>query len=118
MGIQDRDYMRERRNNDESPVVIHKRWWLFMGIVLAISLVLTIIGQQISKRTPTVNVNSASLVELDALPRISETIAQAIIDGRPYSSADDLIRVYGIGPKTLEMIRPYVRVSDEKLKEN
>lgn len=111
--------MRERRHDDESSVAIFRRWWLFIGIVLAVSFVFIIIGQQTSKRTPTVqarpvvvNVNSASLAELDELPRISETMAQAIIDGRPYSSVDDLVRVYGIGPKTLEMIRPYVRVKD------
>lgn len=62
------------------------------------------------RRPVVVNVNSATLEELAALPRVSENIAQAIIDGRPYSSADDLLRVYGIGPKTLENIRPFVRV--------
>ncbi|MFA7400635.1 MAG: ComEA family DNA-binding protein [Sideroxydans sp.] len=63
-------------------------------------------------RPAVVNVNTASLTELRALPRVSEAVAQAIIDGRPYSSTDDLIRVYGIGPKTLEGIRPYIKVND------
>ena len=57
-----------------------------------------------------VNVNVASFAELRTLPRISESLARAIIDGRPYSSPDDLLRVNGIGPKTLQSIRPYVKV--------
>jgi competence protein ComEA len=62
-----------------------------------------------SYRPKIINVNNAPLEELQTLPRISESIALAIIDGRPYSSVDDLIRVYGIGPKTLERIRPFVK---------
>lgn len=59
-----------------------------------------------------ININTASIEELQTLPRISESIALAIIDGRPYSSVDDLIQVYGIGPKTLERIKPYVKTKD------
>ncbi len=37
-------------------------------------------------------------------------MAQRIIEGRPYSSLDDLLRVKGIGEAKLEKIRPYVTV--------
>ena len=123
MGIQDRDYMREHRNNDEPPVISSRRWWLFFGIAIALSIVFIAVerqtankARQTQSRPAIVNVNSASLAELRTLPRISEITAQAVIDGRPYSSVDDLIRVYGIGPKTLELIRPYVKVKDENPK--
>lgn len=57
-----------------------------------------------------VNVNTATLEELDALPGIGPTRAQAIIEGRPYASVDELERVPGIGPATLEELRPLITI--------
>ena len=39
-------------------------------------------------------------------------IAQRIIEDRPFGSVVDLIRARGIGPVTLERMRPFVRVRD------
>jgi len=55
-----------------------------------------------------VNINSASQAELEALPEIGPKTAQAIIAGRPYNNAADVVRVEGIGPKTLEAILPQI----------
>jgi len=52
-----------------------------------------------------VDINTASLAQLDTLVGIGPVYAQRIIDGRPYSSVDDLIRVNGIGEKTLQKIK-------------
>ncbi|HEX9693484.1 MAG TPA: ComEA family DNA-binding protein [Actinomycetota bacterium] len=61
-----------------------------------------------------VNINSASAVELEALPGIGEVIAQEILDYRtengPFGSVDDLLDVSGIGEVTLENIRDLVTV--------
>lgn len=57
-----------------------------------------------------VNVNTAGAAELEALPGIGPSKAQAIIAHRPYTSVDDLDRVPGIGPATLEQLRPLVTV--------
>jgi competence protein ComEA len=57
-----------------------------------------------------VDVNNATQEELEALPGIGPAMAQRIIEGRPYSTVEDLLRVRGIGEVTLEKLRPYVTV--------
>jgi competence protein ComEA len=61
-----------------------------------------------------VDLNSASLSDLDSLPGVGPSTAQAIIDYRvangPYASVDDLLNVRGIGPSKLAAMRVRVRV--------
>lgn len=51
--------------------------------------------------------NMADSVALQAVPGIGPVYANRIIENRPFSSVDDLIRVKGIGAATLARIRPY-----------
>ena len=64
--------------------------------------------------TGIVDINSATLSDLDALPGVGPSTAQAIIDYRvangPYASVDDLLNVRGIGPSKLAAMRARVRV--------
>lgn len=59
-----------------------------------------------------VNVNSASVSELDDLPGVGPATAQAIVDTRatkgPFAAAEDLLDVPGIGPAKLAQIRPLI----------
>ncbi|HUY92937.1 MAG TPA: helix-hairpin-helix domain-containing protein [Pirellulales bacterium] len=60
-----------------------------------------------------VDLNQADWPELAQLPEIGESLAKRIVEMRrergPYLDHEDLRRVRGIGPKTLERIRPYLR---------
>jgi len=60
--------------------------------------------------TTLVNINSATLAELETLPGIGPAKAQAIVDGRPYSMVDDLDRVSGFGAATIDALRSFVIV--------
>jgi competence ComEA-like helix-hairpin-helix protein len=60
-----------------------------------------------------VNINTSTLTELESIPGIGEARAKHVVAGRPYASVDELIKVSGIGPKSLEDLRPYVKVDGE-----
>jgi len=59
------------------------------------------------------DINTADWTELMQLPEIGETMARRIVESRqqqgPFKSREDLQRVRGIGPRTMEKIRPYLR---------
>ncbi|MEM1156687.1 MAG: helix-hairpin-helix domain-containing protein [Verrucomicrobiota bacterium] len=57
--------------------------------------------------TGSLNPNTASRDELMQVPGIGETIANRIIEARPFAVVEDLQRVNGIGAATLDKIRPY-----------
>jgi competence protein ComEA len=61
-----------------------------------------------------IDVNHATVEQLDELPGIGPTTAAAIVDHRqqngPFASVDDLEAVSGIGPAKLEAIRDLVSV--------
>ena len=62
------------------------------------------------------NINVASVKELQSLPRISENMALRIVEYREkygrFSSVEKLTEVKGIGDKTLEKLKPFISVTD------
>jgi competence protein ComEA len=61
-----------------------------------------------------ININTATLAELDTLPRIGPAIAQRIIDYRTqnglFQRIDDIMNVRGIGPATFEQLKDLITV--------
>ncbi|MFP4393523.1 MAG: ComEA family DNA-binding protein [Desulfohalobiaceae bacterium] len=55
-----------------------------------------------------VDLNTASLQELQSIPHIGPERAQEIIERRPFSAIEELQEIDGIGPQRLEVIREYV----------
>ena len=63
-----------------------------------------------------ININTATVEELTALPGIGEVLAGRIIQERnengSFHSIDDILRVNGIGETTLNNIRNYITAED------
>jgi len=82
--------------------------------ILILALVAASGCKSTSGGTTLININSAGETELEELPGVGPVTAAAIIDYRtqngPFATVDDLIDVTGIGPSTLEQIRPFATV--------
>ena len=57
-----------------------------------------------------VNLNTASKEELEALPGIGPVKAQAIMDNRPYTTPEDIMKVKGIKQRTFDKIKDMITV--------
>lgn len=62
-----------------------------------------------------IDLNSATEKQLEALPGVGPKHARSIIASRNargghFASVDQLLEIDGIGPKTVDTIRPYVYV--------
>ena len=65
-----------------------------------------------------IDLNRATARELIQLPGVGEVIAKRIVDFReehgPFKRVEDLMKVKGIGEKSLKKIRPYIRIGKSK----
>lgn len=63
---------------------------------------------------PPIDLNTATAVELEQLPGVGPATASAIVEHREnsglFGAVDALVAVRGIGPATLERLRPHVTV--------
>jgi competence ComEA-like helix-hairpin-helix protein len=71
-------------------------------------------GPAVTVQLRQLDVNRASVDELQALPGVGPGRAEAIVLERirrgPFEVVDDLLRVDGLGPDLLRRLRPFVRV--------
>jgi competence ComEA-like helix-hairpin-helix protein len=126
MGIADRDYMRRT-----PPPFGRKPWWKRIKLMPAVGAATALLGlgsaavwfmrdagglfqgSGPAEGSLRVNVNTATLAELESVPGIGEALARQIVARRPYNSVDQLMEISGIGPQSLEGLRPFVKVEGE-----
>lgn len=65
---------------------------------------------------PLIDINKAPLKDLTTIRGIGPSLAQAIIENRPYETVNDLIRVPGIKVSKLKSITPYITLHEKKTK--
>ena len=60
--------------------------------------------------TELIDLNTATLEELEKLPGIGPTLSQRIVDGRPYGAIEELLRVKGIGHGVYDELQDLITV--------
>jgi len=87
------------------------------GLVLALLLAAPALGAPPARRpvgTGVVNLNTATVDQLDALPGVSPRVAQDIVAHRkshPFSRPEEVVRVKGFGRNRFERLRPHLAVT-------
>ena len=81
-------------------------------IVLFVSL-----GIALAQKTPPaqpINLNTATIAQLETLPGVGPNTAKSIVDFRnhsgPFQRVEDLLAIKGISKSKLEKLRPYVTI--------
>ncbi len=82
-----------------------------MMMVVVVALLAAIPSTALAGKAHVVNINKATMEQLQLLPRIGRVTAGRIVQERSskrFATIEDVTRVKGIGPKTLEMMRPFL----------
>lgn len=95
-------------------------WWVALALVAGAVVLTVVLGETEVARAPArraaflkrVNINTAGVAELDALPGIGPVMARAVVEGRPFATVEELVRVRGISAALVERLRPLIRASD------
>lgn len=90
---------------------------LVFGVLIGLFLsFLPLIQADTSSKNGKININTASLTELQKLPRIGAKVAQRIIDYRKthgkFKKVEELMKVRGIGEKIFKRIKDLITVGN------
>jgi competence protein ComEA len=86
-------------------------------LLLAAALLQTLVMAAAQKKPPAkpLDLNTATVEQLEQLPGIGPSTAKAIVQFRmksgPFQRVEDLLVIHGISKKRLEALRPYITVT-------
>ena len=86
-------------------------------LVASVAVLFLYLAPALAQKTPPtqpVNLNTATIAQLETLPGIGPNTAKSIVDFRnhsgPFQRVEDLLAIKGISKSKLEKLRPYVTV--------
>ena len=86
------------------------------ALVLALAFVVAALPA-VAAEAKSVNVNTATVEQLQLLPNVGPAVAARIVEHREkngaFKATEDLMLVRGIGEKSFEKLRPYVATSGQ-----
>ena len=85
-------------------------------LILVAAATLTIVGSvEGSQPTGVVNINTATMDQLQMLPRVGPALAGRIVDFREsngeFRAVDEIVAVKGIGERSFENLEPFIVTS-------
>ena len=88
-----------------STFILRPSLWLIGTLLFTTALSFnTVVAQNRTGERHLVDVNTADVKTLEALPGIGSTLANRIVEGRPYKDVSDLEKVKGLTPSKLKPI--------------
>ena len=91
-------------------------WRVSIGVLLLFLLAPLALGEE----SPKIDLNTATLSQLDSLPGIGPVIAERILELReksgPYKRIEDLMNIRGIGEKKFLKLKDLITVTTPKPK--
>lgn len=83
--------------------------------VLTLALMAGLALPALAQVEKAVNINTATVEELQLLPRVGPALAQRIVAFReaqgPFKTPEELMRVKGVGENTFALLKPYLVTS-------
>ena len=91
---------------------------LLISLALGFASVSVQAAPPVEVHRSTVNINTASVSELESLPGVGAVRARAIIEERKqrggFRSLEQLSEVKGLGPKLVERLRPHLTLGERR----
>jgi comEA protein len=86
-------------------------------VALLFVAIFALAGRSAAQKKPSatpVNINTATIAQLETLPGVGPNTAKSIVDFRnhsgPFQRVEDLLAIKGISKSKLEKLRPYVTI--------